>query len=233
MLPKLLMVLVTSLLLRIHTSRASLAKPGCQEICGNVTILYPFGIGTVGCNILAQFSSRRGLVECESLCNETIPTIGSVSSCNGFNGCCQLSIPANIPQYNFVINYNSNSSCAHAFLAENSSSISFGKPQLQLPMALNWVVASTTCHQANKTGENLCGRNSYCVDSTNGLGYNCHCSQGYRGNPYLPNGCRVTLEIVTGLSAFAAIGGSEAWASGRVSKASYISSSGRGGFHRH
>ncbi|KAJ0581937.1 putative wall-associated receptor kinase, galacturonan-binding domain-containing protein [Helianthus annuus] len=57
MLPKLLMlvvVFVISLLIRIRESQASLAKAGCQEMCGNVTIPYPFGIGA-GCHMHESF----------------------------------------------------------------------------------------------------------------------------------------------------------------------------------
>ncbi|KAJ0797300.1 hypothetical protein HanPI659440_Chr04g0172261 [Helianthus annuus] len=86
-----------------------------------------------------------------------------------------------------MIRHNTNSSsCSHAFVSENSAPIYFDERQLKFPLALNWVVG----HQARKTGDNLCGRNSYCVDSTDGLGYNCRCRKGYKGKPYLPNGCQ-------------------------------------------
>ncbi|MFS7931746.1 putative protein kinase RLK-Pelle-WAK family [Helianthus anomalus] len=272
MLPKLLVQVVmvaTSLLLGIHESQASLAKAGCQEMCGNVTILYPFGIGTncymhksfevfcsgssqdqvpllfqnnqefpileistdlvrvidestmecgynnvsflaplildqyfffsqdrnlyvaMGCNIEAYFLfDLFGGFLCDSFCNDTRLVIGSPTNCTGYNGCCQLSVPENTTQYNSIINYKANSSCSHAFIAENRAPIFFEKDQLQYPVALNWLVALTTCRQASKTGENLCGKNSHCIDSTNGRGYNCRCRQGYQGNPYLPNGCQ-------------------------------------------
>ncbi|KAD3068944.1 hypothetical protein E3N88_36824 [Mikania micrantha] len=122
----------------------------------------------VGCYIEAKFIDgnprRAEQFGCESLCNDTIPAIGTATGCTGFNGCCKLSIPENITSYAFTISYNNtNSSCPGvAFVAENM-------------------------HQ-----------NSYCVNSTNGLGYNCHCKQGYQGNPYLSDGCQEQHIVING-----------------------------------
>ena len=50
-----------SLLLWVHEARASLAKPGCQDTCGNLTVPYPYGIRT-GCFLHKSF---------EVSCNES------------------------------------------------------------------------------------------------------------------------------------------------------------------
>lgn len=57
----LVIVYITLLLLCVHETRGSLAKPGCQEICGKITVPYPYGIGP-GCYRHKSF---------EVMCNES------------------------------------------------------------------------------------------------------------------------------------------------------------------
>ncbi|WVZ90807.1 hypothetical protein U9M48_037069 [Paspalum notatum var. saurae] len=71
-----------------------------------------------------------------------------------------------------------------------------------LPLVLDWAVGNLTCAEAeaeaeaaarkNKTRFACVSENSVCVNSTNGLGYLCNCSIGYRGNPYIEHGCKGT-----------------------------------------
>ncbi|KAL0380836.1 UNVERIFIED_CONTAM: Wall-associated receptor kinase-like 8, partial [Sesamum angustifolium] len=113
----------------------SLAKPGCQETCGNVTIPYPFGIGSQ-CYLKSSFA-----VICE---NSTNPARNSVwlranrtttnggcmaicddnstdTSCNGIN-CCKITIPTELKELQFTyqsIRKGRNKSfCGYAFLAD-------------------------------------------------------------------------------------------------------------------
>ncbi|KAI3709897.1 hypothetical protein L2E82_39665 [Cichorium intybus] len=267
-------ILAISLLLWVCEARASLAKPGCQEICGNLTVPYPFGMGTgcylrksfeVSCNKSSQevrfvkngkftileismesvrivdtsslycsdskngshrhiiveldahfsFSHKRNVyiavgcdvtadfllfgawhfraVGCSSNCLAN--TVNGSFTCNGTNGCCQSSIPVETNTYHVeIFNYVANAPCSHTFVMEKGYALPtlpdiFGDIY-HIPVALNWVIAKTTCHQARETGNYLCGQNSQCVDSTKGWGHNCYCMKGYSGNPYLPTGCQ-------------------------------------------
>ncbi|KAK2987292.1 hypothetical protein RJ640_024655 [Escallonia rubra] len=62
------------LLLITATAQAlSLAKPGCEETCGNVTIPYPFGIGA-SCSANESF-----IVTCNNSFGPTVPYIRSIN----------------------------------------------------------------------------------------------------------------------------------------------------------
>ncbi|CAI9293002.1 unnamed protein product [Lactuca saligna] len=65
-------MLAIPLLLWVHEARASLAKPGCQERCGNITVPYPYGMGT-GCFLNTSFAVS---------CNESSPHISPLRFVN-------------------------------------------------------------------------------------------------------------------------------------------------------
>jgi hypothetical protein len=52
------------------------------------------------------------------------------------------------------------------------------------------VLGNETCKvaQANQSSYACVSKNSTCIDSSNGPGYFCNCSNGYEGNSYLLDG---------------------------------------------
>ncbi|TKW19992.1 hypothetical protein SEVIR_4G056400v4 [Setaria viridis] len=137
--------------------------------------------------------------------------------CNGV-GCCQVALTRNMSYYDvdFSERYKSwismngtNRSttedaeyCGYAVMIE-AAAFEFRTTYLnttvfwkenagRVPLILNWVVGNETCEIAKeKAASYACvSNNSMCIDSTNGPGYLCNCTEGYHGNPYLPDGCQ-------------------------------------------
>ncbi|XP_074578471.1 wall-associated receptor kinase 2-like [Curcuma longa] len=158
----------------------------------------------VGCDALGSISSDREstfATGCWSYCTDA--SFVANGTCSGI-GCCTAPIPMDLSDFRLIVNSifnHSNSSfapCSYAFLADertlNFSLSSFTEysTREKAPVTLDWAIMNQTCEEAHGTGDFACvSPNSYCVNSTNGPGYLCNCSQGFQGNPYLndSNGC--------------------------------------------
>ncbi|XP_042486577.1 putative wall-associated receptor kinase-like 16 [Macadamia integrifolia] len=145
---------------------------------------------------------------CSMMCNNISDVIIN-GSCTGV-GCCETSIPKGFGYYDInlgsfdnhrkVHNFNP---CSYAFLVDKnwfnlsvSDLLNFTKNVdeygfSRVPVVLDWTVDNKTCEEAMKKKTTYaCGNNSRCIESKNGIGYSCNCSQGYHGNPYLSDGCQ-------------------------------------------
>ncbi|XP_039172750.1 wall-associated receptor kinase 2-like [Eucalyptus grandis] len=155
----------------------------------------------VGCDTSARFRDRNGKFSfgCMSSCKNI--TDVSNGSCSGI-GCCQTSIPKNTFDYQISIGSDYNHSdvldfnpCSYAFVTVNDFyTFSVGdlkQPEFdQSPLVLDWAIGNQTCEEAQKNRTSyMCTENTNCTNAENGLGYKCNCLEGYRGNPYLQNGC--------------------------------------------
>ncbi|POO01973.1 Wall-associated receptor kinase [Trema orientale] len=161
---------------------------------------------TVGCDTLAVingFWGRNYTAGCISLCNQLDDVVNG--SCSGL-GCCQMSVPEDVIDFGVAIGSLKNHTevfdfnpCGYSFVVEQDS-YNFSSADLRdfqkretVPLVLDWSVGNLTCEQAQ---ENVTGyackasSHSYCVNSTNGPGYRCKCSDGFEGNPYLNDGCK-------------------------------------------
>jgi hypothetical protein len=128
-------------------------------------------------------------------------------------GCCHVDIPPGLTESYFkfwaydhsaMMDY---SPCDYAFLVDRMTNYTFRRSDLLMdwnrtsPVRLDWAIrnndamsgAVLSCSDAAKSTtdpEYACiSDHSECVDSINGPGYSCSCSDGYEGNPYLVNGC--------------------------------------------
>ncbi|BAT94647.1 Wall-associated receptor [Vigna angularis] len=159
------------------------------------------GCGTVGV-FIGYDSSRKHVTTrgCVSMCD----TLGEIrnGSCDGI-GCCQIGVPDGV--YGFAMkswSISNNSTvrdgdfnpCNYAFTVaegyykfDTTNLKSLENPRL--PLVLDWAVGNQTCEEAQQHPSSYAckDKNSYCLDSTNGIGYRCKCNHG--GNPYLYDGC--------------------------------------------
>lgn len=172
----------------------------------------------VGCNhmVIMQGLSGNLTSGCVTFCYSADSVVDG--SCSGL-GCCQGSVPKGLKSFsplifrldrlneNQIFNSsvfnisNWNAICSDLFVVKESS-FSFSSEKLwsggyssrssqnTYTTVLEWAIGNETCKEAErKMATYACKENSYCYDSTNGVGYLCNCTQGYEGNPYIKGGC--------------------------------------------
>ncbi|KAF2296650.1 hypothetical protein GH714_000866 [Hevea brasiliensis] len=181
-------------------SPTSHAKPGCPDSCGNLSIPYPFGTRK-GCYLNESF-----LITCKHSTNT--PFWGNIQvlnislegqlrifswlarDCYDKYGWLQQSSQAMPPDVSLCNTMDSvvNDSCSGIGCCQTS----IPKGKERFPVVLDWAIGDTTCEEARKSRTAYaCKENSMCLDSDNEpAGYRCYCSSGYKGNPYLSNGCQ-------------------------------------------
>ncbi|KAK1435470.1 hypothetical protein QVD17_01234 [Tagetes erecta] len=185
------------------TSREPRIKLSRFPILGKVNLLT-----TVGCDARANMKvidSEDYITGCLSMTGCNMLTKGL---CFGM-GCSQVPVPYELTSFRIHTQRNTNTSsgnwgfnkCTYGFIVEKDRYM-FLETDLDnmlnrsFPVVFGWSVGNTSCEEAQKNGGSyVCKENSVCIDSTDHFiqgyqGYRCTCSQGYQGNPYIPNGCQ-------------------------------------------
>ncbi|PKI50545.1 hypothetical protein CRG98_029051 [Punica granatum] len=163
----------------------------------------------IGCSTLALITNQNENINnngtiSSSGCFSTCNSIDSVieGSCDGI-GCCQTVIPKKLSSYIIAVTdvnstaVESFSKCSYAFIVEEKS-LNFSKADLAnmqnrtaVPAVVDWAIWNETCDAAKRNPSSYACKaaNSTCYDPENISGYRCNCSDGFQGNPYLPDGC--------------------------------------------
>ncbi|EMS64134.1 Wall-associated receptor kinase 3 [Triticum urartu] len=124
--------------------------------------------------------------------------------CSGL-GCCNGGIPKGYTSYHIQLQPSNDSSSdakSSVYIAEEGSyniSKLMSEPRgVALPALLDWVISNSSCQKQNSVAPGCRSSNSFCQNYTSYVynGYQCRCSAGYRGNPYILDGCQDIDECV-------------------------------------
>lgn len=162
----------------------------------------------IGCDTYAFVKGSRDknyTTGCTALCDGS--DYVKSGSCNGV-GCCEMSIPEGIRDFQLTINSYKNytrvqkfNPCGYAIMSEEGY-YSFSSADLwalqnktreTFPVVLDWAVGGNfTCQEAQKNSSTYACRssNSECWDSLSRRGYNCSWKKVFQGNNYLIDGCQ-------------------------------------------
>ncbi|SPT21186.1 unnamed protein product [Triticum aestivum] len=161
-------------------------KKDCDMSCGNVSIPFPFGI-KLGCFATEPFYLK---------CLRALPGTGlPVLELNGSLVVSDISIDEGI------------------LLVDEKSEPSdlFSNPETLYALSgkrgvVKWAVVKMPClhAQLNESDYKCFSSHSDCIDVTDDgtlkrLGYRCKCSSGFKGNPYIKDGCTgITIGLSSG-----------------------------------
>uniref|UniRef100_A0A0D9Y1G2 Protein kinase domain-containing protein n=1 Tax=Leersia perrieri TaxID=77586 RepID=A0A0D9Y1G2_9ORYZ len=144
---------------------------------------------------------------CYSYC-QGIKSTSNGALCTGM-GCCETTIIPDLTDFAAILVMNQSTvwdfnPCFYAMLVEVGwyrfrqqdlvGHLSFVNERANrgVPVIHDWAIRNGSCPEGKKVPKDYAcvSSNSNCVQASNSQGYLCKCSEGYEGNPYLPNGCQ-------------------------------------------
>ncbi|KAK3405204.1 hypothetical protein EUGRSUZ_K01465 [Eucalyptus grandis] len=164
---------------------------------------------SVGCNAQTIVNSTESaVVGCRSKCAGSNADIGPYSACFGRDQCCQTTLSFNLQGFDVDFQEEREpQGCKYAFLADRSwflrSNVT-GLYDLSLndtvPVVLEWGISNKTDYELKLIQQGYgsgyldpfgCSRYSLYGSYTSEMPIiQCYCRWGYRGNPYLTEGCQ-------------------------------------------
>jgi hypothetical protein len=125
--------------------------------------------------------------------------------CSGL-GCCGGGIPKGYTSYHIQLQPSNDSSFdakSSVYIAEdgsyNISKLMYEPRGVALPALLDWVISNSSCQKQRSVAPACRSSNNFCQNYTSYVynGYQCRCSAGYHGNPYILDGCQGKLNKFT------------------------------------
>jgi hypothetical protein len=159
----------------------------------------------MGCDNFATMTSSDGSVfGCRSVC-DTSKVIINNTRCNGIN-CCQTTIASSyFDAFNTTIDPIDTKEpiidgCKSAFLVQAEwfkTTYPFSNTSTYTPVVLEWGIPKTsvsslpiTNYSLTRGHEHTCYNLSILASNPNSSTVSCYCTRGFKGNPYLPEGCK-------------------------------------------
>ncbi|CAL4968084.1 unnamed protein product [Urochloa decumbens] len=164
-------------------------KEHCRRSCGNMNISFPFGLEE-GC-----FGNERFRLNCTSTADTLFSAGDTQYRVTG------ISVEDGTLTVSNMLNNASTGKEMIIVETDEGGAMDFDGPvedrfdfSMEYDIIIRWAVTNLTCKQAtqNITKYACRSENSYCVSVTHGkifMGYGCKCSPGFKGNPYVWDGC--------------------------------------------